>query len=157
MLEVTRDSGDKRRFVLSSVGTVTRGKFWNDPSMLEAPGHPTWQVTNKKLFKPVFVAVDAEGVEQARFMLGSLELTVGERSLHLERTPAGWFTRAGDHRLVEEGRDLVGFAPRTWGKRPVSVTVHDERLLGQPMLLLFAAFAADQFSASPKAAAIPMG
>lgn len=146
-LEVSRDIADKRRFTLSSVGTVTHGKVWNSETMLEAPGHPVWRVTNTKLFKPVFVAVDPDDVEQARFNLKRLELTVGERALRLEQTPAGWVKRQGDHRLVMDGRDLVGFEPRPWGRRPVRVTVHDEQLLGDPMLLLFAAFAADRYSA----------
>ena len=157
VLEVSRDVGDKRRFILSSVGTATFGKFWNDATTLEVPGHPTWRVTNTKMFKQVFVAVDPEDFERARFDLDRRELTVGERSLRLEQTLAGWITKAGDHRLVEEGRDLVGFAPRQWGRRPVAVNVHDDQLLGQPMLLLFAAFAADRYSARSRATAIPMG
>jgi hypothetical protein len=157
VLEISRDVGDKRRFILSSVGTATLGKFWNDAATLEVAGHPTWRVTNTKMFKPVFVAVDPEDFERARFDLGRLELTVGARSLRLERTAPGWITKAGDHRLVEEGRDLVGFAARKWGRRPVTVTVHDDQLLGQPMLLLFAAFAADRVSNSPVASPIPFG
>jgi hypothetical protein len=160
VLEVSRDVGDKRRFALSSVGTVTRGKFWNDATTLVVDdGSATWQVTNTKVFKPVFVAVDPQGVERARFDLNHRDVTVGERRLHLETTPAGWIKKAGDHRLVENGHDLVGFGRRVWGRRPVAVTVYDEQLLRDPMLLLFAANAADRLSAhlTTQGGAAPMG
>jgi hypothetical protein len=138
-LELTRDPGDRRLYVLDGVGSLRLEGWGKRRATLDAAGR-SWQAGPAGFWKRRVEATDAAGSPVAQFEPRSMRrggvLRVGERELRIE--PASkWKER---YALKDGERELALLDAKTrGGGRPVRVTVQDPAAV-EPLLLLFAAF-----------------
>ena len=136
-LELTRVQGDRRLYELSGVGTLRLGGFWSRDATAEAGGL-RWQIT-RRLWSRVIEAAAEAGAPAGSFQgktirrggtlnWGSNEFTLRPASTWRER----YALAVGDH-------EFAIFDGKSWGKRPVKVTIADPSGI-EPGLLLFAAY-----------------
>jgi hypothetical protein len=150
-LELTRDPEDRRRYVLEGVGSLRLEGWSRSRATLDAGGR-SWQAAPVGFWKRRVEATDAAGSPAAEFEPRSVRrggvLRVGARELQL--APA---SRWKDRYALKDGeRELAVLEAKTWGKRPVRVTVDDPSGV-DPLLLLFAAFVTRRLAEDSAAAA----
>jgi len=136
--ELTRTREDRDRYELEGVGTLRLEGMFSTRATAEAAGQQ-WQIGRRGFWRQRQVP-DAAGVVVGTFdrrLRGGGALTWEGRELVLERASV-WRER---YALVEGERELVLYEARSWGKRPVTVTIDDPGAL-DPGLLLFGAFVA---------------
>ena len=137
-LELTRMSGDRRRYSLEGIGIVRLEGLFSSSATAGA-GERSWHFTRRSFWQRVVEATDAAGVVVGEFVprdirrggtlrWGSRELTLSPVSSLRERYVLG-----------EADRDLVLLDGKGWGRRPVKITLAVPEAL-EPGLLLFAAF-----------------
>ena len=138
-LELTRSQGDRRRYDLAGVGTLSlQGRLFSRTAVAEADGN-RWRFTASGVFRPGATATDATGAVVGEFEARTLRrggaLRWAEREL-VVRPASAWRER---YALAEGDRELALFHGKGWGRRPVTVTVDDPAALDAG-LLLFTAF-----------------
>jgi hypothetical protein len=150
-LELTRTPQDRRLYTLEGVGTIRlAGMFSKNATAQTAVD--TWRITCRGFWKPIIEATDAAGVIVGEYMPrdirrgGTLrwadrELTLGPISALRER-----------YALREQARDLAVLDGKSWGKRPVKLTLPDPDAIA-PDLLLFAAFIVHRLAVNADSAA----
>jgi hypothetical protein len=137
-LELTRSAQDRRLYALGDVGTL-RLEGWAARRATAEAGDDVWQIARRGFWRRAIDAVDPAGVAVGSFEPHTLrrggavrwdgrELTLRPGSL--------WRERYG---LADGERELVVLDGKSWGRRPVKVTVEDPAAI-EPGLLLFAAF-----------------
>ena len=137
-LELKRAPTDRRLYSLKSVGTLRFGGFAKRTATAEAGGS-SWQITRRGFWPRLIEATDAMGTVVGAFEPNSLRRggTVRWAGRELALRPASsWRSR---YALADGERELALLDGKSWGRRPVKVTVDDSEPL-EPALLLFTAF-----------------
>src|SRR4051812_13449633 len=139
-LELTRTREDRRRYVLEGVGTLRLEGLLSRNATFEA-GSEYWHPARRGFWQRIMQATDALGTVVGEFLPRDLrrggKLYWAGRELTL-RPASSWRER---YALVEGERELVLIDGKSWGRRPVKVTLADPGAI-EPGLLLFAAFIA---------------
>jgi hypothetical protein len=139
-LELVRDPDDRRRYVLAGVGAIRFPSAWSTRAEAELGGRRL-SFAGRGIFRQAVEATDEVGTVVGRFDPRALRrggtLVWHGRELFLQ--PASAFRER--YALVDDGRELALLDARSWGKRPVRVTVPDGADIA-PDLLLFAVFVA---------------
>ncbi len=137
-LELTRTPGDRRLYVLESVGKLRFSGFASRTATAEAGGSK-WRIVRRRFWRRVIQATDEMGSAVGEFEPRGLRRggTVRWAGRELTLRPASsWRER---YALAEADRELAVLDGKSWGRRPVNVTVADAATI-EPGLLLFAAF-----------------
>jgi hypothetical protein len=137
-LELNRLPDDRRRYVIAGVGTLRLQGFFASGAVAESEGM-RWVFTRRGLLRRLVDATDAAGATVGTFEPGSLRrggaLRWGDRRLVLR--PAASFRER--YSLMDGDRELALLEGKSWGRRPVRLTVAADTAV-EPGLLLFAAF-----------------
>jgi hypothetical protein len=137
-LELTRSASDRRVYVIDGVGVLRLHGPFSGGATAEAAAS-AWRFTRTGLWRRVVQAVDASGHAAGEFVPRGLRRGGAVRWAGRELTlsPASsWRER---YALHDAERELAVLDGRSWGKRPVTMSV-DPAVLLEPGLLLFAAF-----------------
>jgi hypothetical protein len=143
-LELTRASGDRRLYALEGVGTLRLEGLFSRSATAEASGN-RWRFNRRGFWQRVMQATDATGTVVGEFVPRDIRrggaLGWGRREFALH--PASPLRER--YVLSEDGRDLVLIDGKSWGRRPVKVTLPDHDAI-EPGLLLFASFVVRQLA-----------
>ena len=159
-LELTRAADDRRLYALEGVGTLRLLGLASRSATAEADGG-RWRFARRGFWQRDIQATDETGAAVGEFEPRTLRrggaLRWAGRELTL-RPASSWRER---YALADGDRELAVLDGKSWGARPVKVTVDDREPL-EPGLLLFAAFvvrglAADAGSAAGAGAATTGG
>ena len=113
-----------------------RARNWLGREMIaSALGHEEWRFKGG-------AAIDSTGAEVVH--LDGERMTCGGRELRMEGGRAGLTTARAPIALLEGDRELARFEPKMWARdRPPQITIVDEEFAREePLLLLYAAYAA---------------
>ena len=137
-LELERMPRDRRLYVLAGVGTLRLAGIFSSSATAEA-GDERWQLARRGFLRQSVEARDTAGVvvgefEPRAFRRGGTLRWAG-RVLAV-RAASRWRER---YALADGDRELAILEARSWGRRPVRVTVVEPEAL-EPGLLLFATF-----------------
>jgi hypothetical protein len=137
-LDLTRSPDDRRRYLLDGVGALRlEGRLARSATAEAATG--TWRLGLQGFWRRHVVATDQTGAVEGEFAPRDIRrggaLRWGERELTLHPVSA----LRERYALAEDGRELARIDGRSWGRRPVTVTL-PERDAVEPGLLLFACF-----------------
>ena len=137
-LELTRSPDDRRLYVLEGVGTL-RLEGWGSRAARAEAGSHAWQLARRGILGTCVEATDAAGTVAGRFDTRVLRrggtLTWAGRELTLR--PDSIFKER--YTLADGDDELATIEGRTWGKRPIDVTIAEPSAI-DPGVLLFAAF-----------------
>ena len=137
-LELTRSRHERRLYEVDGVGALRLGGFVSRGGRAEADG-ASWSFTRRGLWRNRIEAADAAGIVAGSFQARKLRrggaLRWHGREFDL-RAASRWKER---YALVEGARELAVLDGKSWGKRPVKITVDDPTAV-EPGLLLFTAF-----------------
>lgn len=148
-LELTRTGGDRRLYTLAGVGTLRLSGWGSRRGMAEADGQ-RWEIARRGVWRSTIAATGAAGSVAGEFqgrMRGGV-LRWSGRDLDLRREGM-WRQR---YVLSDGGRVVARIEGKSYGRRPVRVTV-DDGVAFDPGLLLFAAFVVRALAADAAAAA----
>jgi hypothetical protein len=137
-LELTRAAGERRLYTLEGVGTLRLVGFASRAATAEADGE-RWRIGRRRFWQRALQATDRAGATVGEFEPRSLRRggTVRWAGRELTLRPAShWRER---YALADGDRELALLDGKSWGRRPVRITVDDLEAL-EPGLLLFAAF-----------------
>ena len=136
--ELKRSPTDRRLYALERVGTLRLEGLFSRSATAEADGR-SWHFNRRGFWQRLRQATDAEGTVVGEFEPRSVRrggtLRWAGRELTL-RPASSWRER---YALADGDRELALLDGKSWGRRPVKVTV-DEAEAIEPGLLLFAAF-----------------
>ena len=143
-LELTRTRGDRRLYALEGIGTLRLDGTFARSATAEA-GRDTWRFTQRGFWRRVIQAADAAGTVVGEFLPRDIRrggtLRWGRRELTLQP-----ISPLRERYILTEGdRDLVLIDGKSWGRRPVKVTLSDSAAI-EPGLLLFATFVVRQLA-----------
>ena len=137
-LELTRSTGDRRRYEVDGVGALRLGGMFSRGATAEADA-ATWAFRRTGFWQTKVEAIDATdnvaGLFEPRRLKRGGELRWGGRELEL-RPASRWKER---YALADGERELAVLDGKGWGKRPVKITIDDPAAV-EPGLLLFAVF-----------------
>ena len=137
-LQLERTPVDRRLFALEDVGTLHLARWGSRGATAEAAGR-RWELGRRRFWQRAVQATDEAGVTVGEFEPRALgrggSLTWGGRELAL-RPSSHWRER---YALADGNRELAVLKGKSWGRRPVKITVDDHEAL-EPGLLLFATF-----------------
>jgi len=137
-LELTRAEGDRRLYALPGVGTLRFEGLSSRIATAEADGG-RWRIARLGFWQQRVEATDAAGTTVGEFeprgLRGGGTLRWSGRELAL-RAASRWRQR---YAIVEGDRELAVLDGKSWGRRPVKLTLDDPGGV-EPGLLLFAAF-----------------
>src|SRR3954452_3204149 len=143
-LELTRTGKARRRYVLESVGTLRLEGLFSRNATAEA-GSEYWHLAHRGFWQRIIQATNAPGNVVGEFVPRDLrrggKLYWADRELTL-RPASSWHER---YALAEGERELVLIDGKSWGRRPVKVTLPDPGAI-EPGLLLFTAFIVRQLA-----------
>jgi hypothetical protein len=137
-LELTRSREDRRLYELAGVGTLRLEGLLSRRATAEA-GAASWSCERVGFWRTAIHATDAAGTVAGTFDPRALKRggTLTWRGRELELRPASsWKDR---YALAEGDREVAVLDGRSWGRRPVTMTVDDPAAV-EPGLLLFAAY-----------------
>jgi hypothetical protein len=155
-LELTRSREDRRLYELAGLGTLRLEGMFSRRATAEAGG-VAWSLRRVGFWRTAIDASDAAGNVVGAFDPRALRrggtLTWNARAFEL-RPASRWKDR---YALAEADREIAVLDGRSWGRRPVTITVDDPGAVDAG-LLLFAAYvvrslAEDSASAAGGAAA----
>ena len=135
-VELTRTREDRGLYALEGVGTLRLEGLFSTRAVAEAGGR-RWEFARRGFWRQL-QASDEAGVVVGAFagrLRGGGTVTWDGRELALRRASV-WRER---YALSDGDRELALFEARSWGKRPVTVTLDDPATV-DPGLLLFGAF-----------------
>jgi hypothetical protein len=151
-LVLTRTESDRRLYAFDGVGTLRLAGWTSRRGTAEAGGR-RWELARRGVWQRAFAATDEAGAVvgglHGRLRRGGGLLSWSGRELELRREGL-WRER---YALVEAGRVLATIEGKSYGKRPVKVSVEDGEAALEPGLLLFAAFVVRSLAAEAAAAA----
>jgi hypothetical protein len=137
-LELTRTQDDRRLYALEGVGTLRVQGLFSRTAIAEADGMD-WRMARLGFWQRRSEAVDPNGNVVGEFKPRDLRrggtLRWGGREFTLHPA-SSWRER---YALADGDRELAILDGKSWGRRPVKITVDDPRAL-EPGLLLFAVF-----------------
>jgi hypothetical protein len=150
-LELTRSPDDRRLYEIAGVGALRVGGLFSRRATAEA-GTAAWSFDRVGFWQTTIEASDATGAVVGSFDAQKLRrggtLRWGDRALEL-RPASVWTER---YALAENDRELAVLDGKSWGKRPVKITIETPGIM-EPGLLLFAAFAVRQLADDASATA----
>lgn len=143
-LELTRTPGDRRRYVLEGVGTLRfEGVF--SRSATAAADESGWRFGRRGFWQRIMEATDTAGTVVGEFVPRDLRrggtIKWAGRALTL-RPASSWRER---YALADGDRELVLIDGKSWGRRPVKITLADPDTI-EPGLLLFVSFVVRQLA-----------
>jgi hypothetical protein len=144
-LELTRTPHDRRLYSLGDVGTIRlEGLFSNDATA--RADNDTWRLTRRGLWQRVIHATDHVGAIVGEFRPRDIRRggTLRWAGRELQLRPVSALRER--YALHERGRDLAVLDGKSWGKRPVKITLLDSDAV-EPGLLLFATFVVHRLAA----------
>jgi hypothetical protein len=136
--QLERTAGDRRLYAIDGVGTLRLTGLFSGGATAEANGR-RWRFERTGLWRRAAEAADDTGAVVGEFEPRSIRRggTLSWAGRELELRPASaWRER---YALADGERELATFDGKSWGKRPVALTVDDRERL-DPALLLFTAF-----------------
>jgi hypothetical protein len=143
-LELTRTPEDRRLYALEGVGTVRQEGLFSRSATAEAGGN-SWRLARRGFWQRAMKATDAAGTVVGEFAPRNIrrggEIRWAGRELTLQ--PVSPLRER--YALREGDRDLVLIHGKSWGKRPVKITIGDPGAI-DPGLLLFAAYVVHQLA-----------
>src|SRR3954452_18233574 len=149
-LELARTRGDRRRYLLEDVGTLRLEGLFSRSATAEA-GNEYWHLAHRGFWQRIMQATDARGTVVGEFLPRDLrrggKLYWADRELTL-RPASSWRER---YALAEGERELVLIDGKSWGRRPVKVTLPDPGAI-EPGLILFTAFIVRQLAVNADSA-----
>ena len=149
--ELTRSRDHRRLYDIEGVGTLGFDGFLGRRAIARA-GATDWSFDRGGFWRTTINAFDAGGAVVGSFDPRALRrggsLRWGDRDLALQPASA-WKER---YALVEQGVELAVLDDKSWGKRPLKITVNEPGLV-EPGLMLFAAFAVRQLADDASATA----
>jgi len=150
-LELTRAPDDRRLYRLGDAGTLRlEGAFSRTAAASDGERH--WQFSRRGFWQRDIQATDVTGRVVGEFAPRGLRRggTIAWAGAAFTLHPAGPLRER--YVLAADDRDLALLDGKSWGKRPVKVTVveHDAP---EPGLLLFAAFVVRQLAVNAANAA----
>jgi len=137
-LQLSRSQTDRRLYVLDGVGTLRFEGFFSRKATADADG-ARWRFARTGFWGRRIEAIDAEGTPVGEFLPHSLRRggTIRWAGRELVIRPASvWRER---YALAQGEHELAVLDGKSWGKRPVSISLDDPNAV-EPGLLLFAAF-----------------
>src|SRR4029453_7447824 len=147
-LELPRSPDDRRLYVLERAGTLRLEGLFSRNATAEGGGE-SWHFARSSFWQRVMQATDALGSVVGEFVPRDLRrggrLHWAGRELTL-RPASSWHER---YALAESERELVLIEGKSWGRRPVKVTLADPGAI-EPGLLLFAAFIVRQLAVNER-------
>jgi hypothetical protein len=149
-LELSRNGNDRRLYEIMGVGALRVGGLFSRRTTAEA-GTATWSFDRVGFWQTTVEASDATGVVVGSFASRKRRggfLRWGDRAFEL-RPASKWTER---YALAENDRELAVLDAKSWGKRPVKITLEEPSLV-EPGLMLFAAFAVRQLAKDASATA----
>jgi hypothetical protein len=151
-LELTRSRDDRRLYELAGVGTLRLEGLFSRRATAQA-GAATWSFDRVGFWRTTIEATDASetvaGTFDPRTFKGGGTLFWRGRELELRRASV-WKDR---YALADGDRELAVLDGRSWGKRPVTITVDDPAAL-EPGLLLFTAYVVRSLAEDSSSAAV---
>lgn len=136
-LELTRSASDRRLYELTGIGTVRMPSLFARGPAIATAGRPSWRF-ERRFWSRGAIAMDDTGALSGEFQPRTLRrggtLRWNERELALR--PASSFRER--YALADGNREVALFDGKSWGRRPVKVTLEDESL--DPGLVLFTAW-----------------
>jgi hypothetical protein len=143
-LELTRTRDDRRLYEIAGVGTLRFGGLFSRSATAEVSA-AAWSFDRRGLWQTTIEASDTTGAVVGSFAPRSLRrggsLRWGDRDFEL-RPASMWSER---YALSDQDRELAVLDAKSWGKRPVRITLEEPSPV-EPGLLLFAAFAVRQLA-----------
>jgi hypothetical protein len=137
-LELTRVPGDRRLYSLEGVGTLRLEGLASRRATAEAAGR-RWRIARRGFWGRASQATDEADAVVGEFEPRSLRrggpLRWHDRELTL-RPASNWHER---YALADGARELAILDGKSWGRRPVRVTLDDAEAI-DPGLLLYAVF-----------------
>jgi hypothetical protein len=143
-LHLTRTSGDRRLYRLEGVGTVRMGGFFSRSAIAEA-GESRWQFSRRGFWQRVLEATDPDGVVVGEFAPRDFRRggALLWRGRELALRPIS--TLREQYVLRDGGHELARVEGKSWGRRPVRVSLPRPDAL-EPGLLLFTIFVVRQLA-----------
>lgn len=136
--ELTRVPGDRRLYTLARTGTLRLQGFLGRSALASADGNE-WTFARRGFWQRQIVATDATGTISGIFDPRAVHrggvVRWGDRELALNPA-SSWRER---YELADGDRALMLLDARSWGRRPVHLTVLDAERI-EPGLALFAVF-----------------
>ena len=137
-LELTRTEGDRRLYTLEGVGTLRLEGLFTRTASAEAEG-TSWRFARVGFWQRRSNAIDSAGNPVGEFEPRDLrrggKLRWGDREFAL-RPASSWRER---YALADGERELAVLDGKSWGRRPVKITIDEPRAV-EPGLLLFSVF-----------------
>jgi hypothetical protein len=138
-LDLARDPHDRRLYELRGVGSIRLGGMFSRSATASASGGGSWSFDRPSLWRRTIEAYDAAGTLVGSFDPRAIRRggVVTWRGRDFELRPASvWKER---YALADGDRELAVLDGKSWGKRPVKVTIDDPSAV-EPGLLLLAVF-----------------
>jgi len=138
-LDLARDPHDRRLYELQGIGSIRLGGMFSRSATAAAFGGGSWSFDRPSLWRRTIEAYDAAGTIVGSFDRRTIRRggVVTWRGREFELRPASvWKER---YALADGDRELALLDGKSWGKRPVRVSI-DEPSAVEPGLLLFATF-----------------
>lgn len=154
-VELERSSADRRLYLLGDIGTLRLPGFASRVAVAEAVGR-RWHFDRGRFWQRGVEATDEAAESVGRFEPGRIRRggTVRWVGRELTLRPASrWRER---YALADGDRELATFEGKSWGRRPVRVSVEDLEQLDAG-LVLFAAFVVRGLAKDADAAATGIG
>ena len=143
-LDLTRTAGDRRRYHLDGVGSLRLEGFFSRGATAEA-ATGTWHFGRHGFWQRQMEATGPAGDVAGEFAPRSIRrggaLLWGDRELTLQP-----ISPLRERYLLAEGdREIARIDGRSWGRRPVTVTLAEPEAI-DPGLLLFACYVVRQLA-----------
>jgi hypothetical protein len=136
-LELIRSAGDRRLYELAGIGTIRMPSLFARGPAIATAGRTSWRF-ERRFWSRGATATDDGGAMCGEFEPRTLRrggtLRWNDRELALR--PASSFRER--YALADGDREVALFDGKSWGKRPVKVTLEEDSL--DPGLVLFAAW-----------------
>jgi hypothetical protein len=136
-LELIRSAGDRRLYELAGIGTIRMPSLFARGPAIATAGRTSWRF-ERRFWSRGATATDDGGAMCGEFEPRTLRrggtLRWNDRELALR--PASSFRER--YALADGNREVALFDGKSWGKRPVKVTLEEDSL--DPGLVLFAAW-----------------
>jgi hypothetical protein len=138
-LELTRAPNDRHHYHLHGIGTIRRdGGMFSTSFIAESAGH-SWRFTRRGILRQQLEATTSDGTVVGMFLPKTIRrgglLDWDTRSLTLHPASLGRERYA----LREADRDVIFVEGKSWGRRPVKLTLIQPGGI-DPGLVLFTAY-----------------
>ena len=136
-LQLTRTPHDRRLYTLAGVGTIRLEGMLSKNATAQTD-LDTWRITRRGLWKPIFEATDAAGTIVGEYMPRDIRRGGALRWADRELTLRPVSALRERYALRDHNHDLAVLDGKSWGKRPIKITLPEPDAI-EPGLLLFAA------------------